>query len=153
MANIHLAARAKNWINAVGAGVWASGAGWLCIHYLLPRPNAFGLSPAEPWWLKAHGAFAFLALWTGGLLWGVHVVKAWHERRHRWTGGALFGLLLVLIVTGYLLYYAGDDQVRGIVSPTHWILGLCLPMVYVVHRIVKKIRRRSARGHRVTPKN
>jgi hypothetical protein len=153
LANIHLTGHAKHWINAVGAGVWISGAGWLWVHYLLPRQDAFGLNPAEPWWLKAHGAFAFLALWTGGLLWGLHVVKAWHEHRHRWSGGTLFGLLLVLIATGYLLYYAGDERVRGIVSPTHWILGLSLPVIYLLHRTVKKIRRRAPHARRAGPEH
>jgi hypothetical protein len=155
MANIHLAKRTKQWINAVGASVWVSGAGWLGVHYLLAAPNDFGLpgNSAEHWWLKAHGAFAFLALWTGGLLWGVHVVIAWRERRHRWTGSTLFGLFLVLIVSGYLLYYVGDDHLRAIVSATHWILGLLLPLSYLMHRLAKKIRRRAGRTNQAAPKN
>jgi hypothetical protein len=148
MANIHLTKRTKRWINAVGAGTWVSGAGWVGMHFLFGAPNEFGLqsSPAEPWWLKVHGAFAFLTLWTGGLLWGMHVVKAWHERRHRWTGSTLFGLLLILIISGYLLYYVGDDHLRAIVSATHWILGLLLPLIYLMHRIAKKVSRRTPRA-------
>jgi hypothetical protein len=153
VANIYLSGRAKQWINAVGIGVWLSGAGWLAVHYLLKTSIEFELqrNPAEPWWLKLHGAFAFLALWTGGLLWGLHVVKAWNERRHRWSGGIMFALLLVLIGTGYLLYYAGNDHARAIVSATHWILGLLLPLAYLVHRTAKKRRRRAEyRGDRTS---
>jgi hypothetical protein len=147
MAAIHLTNRAKHWINAVGIGVWLSGAGWLCAHYLFARQNEFGLpdSPAEPWWLKAHGAFAFLALWTGGLLWGVHVAKAWREHRHRWSGGTLFGLLLVLILSGYLLYYVGEEHLRATISAAHWILGLLLPLIYLTHRLAKTRRNHAAR--------
>lgn len=34
------------------------------------------------------------------------------RKRRRWSGGILTGAFLVLIITGYLLYYIGDDSVR-----------------------------------------
>jgi hypothetical protein len=147
MANIYLSPPAKWWINIIGTGVWGTGVGWLVAHYLLRVPGDFGIPthPAEPWWLRVHGAFAFLAIWTGGMLWGVHVVKAWREHRHRWSGGFLLGLLLLLITTGFLLYYVGSDEVRVVVSKTHWITGLTLPLLYLLHRIAKKKRRRTLR--------
>jgi hypothetical protein len=142
MSRIHLTKRTRLWINCVGSGVWATGAGWLIAHYFVKPQDAFGLhSSSEPWWLKAHGAFALLATWTGGLLWSMHVVKAWTRGLHRWSGGTLFGSLLLLIVSGYLLYYVGNDRARGIVSLTHWILGLAIPLAYLTHRIAKRIVR------------
>jgi hypothetical protein len=76
------------------------------VHYSLDPQDALSINPAEPWSLKVHGAFAFLAVWSGGLMWGLHIVKAWHRRRHQWSGGALIGGLLLLIVSSYFLYYA-----------------------------------------------
>jgi hypothetical protein len=142
MSNIHLRPRSKLWINCVGAGIWLSGVVWLIVHYLVNQQDAFGLqtTPSEIWSLKVHGAFAFLALWTGGLIWGVHVVRAWKGGRHRWSGGLLFTGLAVLIATGYLLYYVGDEHARDIISWIHWILGLMLPVAYLMHRIAKHIR-------------
>jgi uncharacterized BrkB/YihY/UPF0761 family membrane protein len=99
------------------------------------------VNPAEPWWLKVHGAFGFLAVWSGGLMWGLHVVKAWRRRRHRWSGGTLIGALLLLIASGYFLYYVGDDAARQAISKLHWILGLLLPLAYLVHRLAKKTAR------------
>jgi hypothetical protein len=141
MSNIHLRPRSKLWINCVGAGVWLSGAAWLIVHYLVKPQDAFGLqnTSTEIWWLRVHGAFAFLALWTGGLLWGVHVVRAWKGGRHRWSGGALFTALAILIATGYLLYYVGNEHARDIISSCHWLLGLVIPVCYLMHRIAKHI--------------
>ena len=94
-------------------------------------------SPTGSW------AFAFLALWTRGILWGIHVVKAWGTRRHRWSGSILFATLLFLIVSGYLLYYVADDEARNAVSWSHWILGIVLPLAYVAHRTANKVRGNS----------
>jgi hypothetical protein len=141
MAVVHLPGTTKTWINFVGIGVWFTGLGWVIVHFLIkPQdPLSFANSSSEPLWLKIHGAFAFLALWTGGMLWGIHVVKAWGARRHRWSGSTLFGAFLILIVTGYLLYYVADDRTRNAISWIHWLLGLALPLAYLVHRLAKKI--------------
>jgi hypothetical protein len=69
LTRIRLTNRIKTWINCIGLGVWISGAAWLLVHYgLNPQDgNVLSVSPAEPWSLKVHGAFAFLAVWSGGL--------------------------------------------------------------------------------------
>jgi hypothetical protein len=132
-----LNARRRLFIHVTGVGVWGSGVLWLVFHYFVSRPGEFGPehSPLEPWWLKLHGAFAFLALWTAGLLWGLHVVNGWRLKRRRWSGSLAFGLMLVLIASGYLLYYVGDDSLRALTSAAHWAIGLALPAVYIVHRL------------------
>jgi hypothetical protein len=149
MPPIRLPAKTKTWVNAVGLGVWATGTGWIVVHFLVTPTDSLGLPNRvqETWWLKLHGALAFLALWTGGMLWSAHVRKAWGTRRHRWTGGTLFGAFLLLILTGYLLYYVGDDQARELISRSHWILGLVWPAAYLVHRLVKD-RKDRHRHHR-----
>jgi hypothetical protein len=79
-------------------------------------------------------------LWVFGLLWGVHMVNAWQARRRRWSGGALFGLGAVLIATGWLLYYAGDDGLRSVASFGHWGLGLAAPALFLFHRFFARDR-------------
>jgi hypothetical protein len=144
MAAIHLSQKTKLWINFVGIGVWFSGFGWVVVHFFLNTQDPLSLPNAssEPLWLKVHGAFAFLALWTGGLLWGLHVVKAWGVHRRRWSGSILFGALLILIATGYLLYYVANDNARSLISWSHWVLGIALPLAYLAHRLAKKTRHR-----------
>ncbi len=135
-----LSSRRRLLVNATGLGLWGSGVLWLVFHYFLVRQGEFGptANPLEPWWLKLHGALAFLAVWTGGLLWGLHVVNGWRLRRRRRSGAIALGLLLVLTVTGYLLYYAGEEGLRSAISLAHWILGLALPLTYVAHRLAER---------------
>lgn len=70
------------------------------------------------------------------------MVQAWPTGRRRWTGPILFAWLIVLCVSGYLLYYASDDGPWALVSRVHWIAGLALPSIYAAHRLIIGLRRR-----------
>ena len=131
----------RRWlVNLTGLGLWLTGLAWLGLHYFGVRQGEFGAehSPLEAWSLRAHGAFAFLALWTLGLLWGVHVVNGWRLDRRRWTGSVLLGVFGLLILSGYLLYYAGEDSVRPMVSVIHWAVGLLVLLAYLAHRLFRR---------------
>jgi hypothetical protein len=132
----------------VGLGVWLSGAIWLAFHYFVAAPGRFGPmpDPLEPWWLRLHGAFAFAALWLLGSLSTVHVAREWRAGRKRPTGIALVGVLAWLILSGYLLYYVGDDSLRDSVSVLHWSIGLACPVLFAWHgwSAWRKRRRRAA---------
>jgi hypothetical protein len=140
---IKLSRHRRLWVYGISLGLWLSGAIWLVLHYFLRTKGEFGpeTNPAEPWALKAHAAFAFGTLWLLGLLWGVHVLNGWHANRRRWSGGALLGLMVALGLTGYLLYYAGDDDVRRVVSAAHWVLGLGAPVLFLLHRLAREAGR------------
>ena len=134
--------RGRRWLTyGIGLGLWLTGAAWLIYHYFLRTETAFGPAenPLTHWWLAAHGLFAFASLWLFGLLWGQHIVGAWKSGRHRITGSLLFSLLVALIGSGYLLYYAGGDETRSIVSLLHWIVGLAIPLPFFVHRFLKAV--------------
>ena len=136
------------WISGL---TWLTGVAWLVLHYYLRRRGDFGIEPhpLEPWSLKAHGLTAFAAIWLAGVLWASHIVPAWHRRKRPASGLTLAILLAVLIVSGYLLYYVGEDTIRSRVAVTHWALGLALPVSLVVHVLQKreKSRRRGRREH------
>lgn len=133
---IRLPAPRRIGVYVVSAAVWMTGLLWLVFHYFLQRDGEFGRepNPLEPWWLKLHGAAAFGALWIFGLLWGVHVLNGWSAGRRRWSGGALFAAFALLIVSGYLLYYAGDEGLRDVVGVAHWVIGLGAPAAFIWHR-------------------
>ncbi len=137
---IRLGTGRRRLVDATAALLWASGAAWLVAHYFLIRQGPYGpqTSPAEPWALRLHGLVAMIALALLGLLWGVHVVRGWRARRARWSGGALLAVAAVLGVTGYLLYYLGDETLRQGVSWLHWGLGLAALVVFVAHRVAPK---------------
>lgn len=133
----------RRWgVYAVAIGIWASGAAWLVLRYWLRRQGEFGpeTNPLEPWALRAHGAFAFATLWALGLLWGAHVLNGWGAKRRRWSGAGLLGFLLFLTLTGYLLYYAGGDELRAVISPLHWVVGLGAPVLFILHRFAREKR-------------
>jgi len=121
----------------IGLGVWLSGGMWLVFHHFFVQPGEFGpkANPLEPWSLKLHGAFAFASIWIFGLLWGVHISRAWPGSRRRWSGGTMTGIFAWLILSGYLLYYVGDDSARSVVSALHWGIGLASPVCFVFHRL------------------
>lgn len=131
----------RRWaLHLVGVGVWLTGAVWLLLHYVFVRQGEFGptTNPLEPWCIKLHGAFAFAAVWLFGLLWGVHIARLWPHKRRRWSGGILTGVFLLLIATGYLLYYVGDDRGRALISAVHWIVGLAVPAAFLWHRFKRR---------------
>ncbi|WP_090451116.1 hypothetical protein [Dyella sp. OK004] len=142
---LRLSRRRRYLVYGIGWTLWASGALWLLFHYALMQKGEFGDTPhpLEPWWLRLHAAMAFAALWSFGLVWGVHIVAGWRTRRQRLSGGLSVGLLLWLVISGYLLYYLGDEQWRGITSVAHWLTGLSLPLLLACHIIFG--RRRTKR--------
>jgi hypothetical protein len=134
----------------IGLGVWLSGALWLLFHHFFVEQGEFGpeFNPLEPWWLKLHGAFGFAAIWIFGLLWAIHITKAWPGLRRRWSGGVLTAIFAWLILSGYLLYYVGDESARSVVSVLHWGIGLVSPVCFGFHRL--RLRKgRLARSSRL----
>jgi peptidoglycan/LPS O-acetylase OafA/YrhL len=113
---------------ASAALLLASGIAWLAIHYeALPGTQASALA------LEVHGAAAMAVLFLAGGLLALHAPRAWRERRNRATGLATAVLLAALAITGYLLYYAGDEKLRQGASLVHWGLGLAAPMLAWLH--------------------
>ena len=138
-------------LSLVCGGLWLSGALWLVFHYLVPRPTDFGATthPLEAWWLTAHGAFAFMAIFTFGLLWGVHVAPGWKTQARRPSGAASVAAVLWLMLTGYLMYYLAGEQPRLVVATLHWVVGLATPLLFVYHglraRAVRRVRQMEDR--------
>jgi hypothetical protein len=137
----------RRWVYWSAAGLLASGALWLAFHYLVRTRGEFGdtAHPLEIWWLRLHGGFAMLALVVMGSLLPVHVRRGWHQRKNLFAGCMLGALALLLITTGYALYYIGDEVTRPWISALHWGVGLGAPLVLIWH-VWRGRRARSALG-------
>lgn len=95
--------------------------------------------------LKVHGAAAMAALILLGALIN-HMRKGWKARKNRALGLPLFSLVLFLVITGYGLYYAGDEQLRSLISQWHAWIGLGLVLLLPAHVLIgRALRRRRSR--------
>jgi hypothetical protein len=114
---------------AASAVLAGSGIAWLVMRFgTADEPRG-----AEALALEVHGAAAMAVLALVGGVVALHAASRWRERRNRASGALLSALLLVLTASAYLLYYAGDDRLRGAASLAHWSLGLLAPVLGAWH--------------------
>jgi hypothetical protein len=126
-----------------------SGAGWAWSHHLDTTGALDELGRRwKPRLLQAHGfaAMGFVLL-LGTLLPG-HVRRAWHARKNRANGGFFLGAVALLTLSGYALYYLGDEIARNTFAQFHLWLGLISPLLLILHiRIGRRIVRLSRPLH------
>ena len=132
---ILLGPRHKKLLYAGFALLWTSGALWLAFHYFLRVEGDFGpeAHPLEAWWLRLHGLMAMAALILGGSLAPNHMRLAWNRSRNMRSGMPMLALTLWLAASGYALYYFSTDDNAAWLPLLHWIAGLALPVILVVH--------------------
>lgn len=125
----------KSLLFAVGGVLTATGAGWLVLHYRYPVVDEFGARPhpAEKFLLQGHGAAAMGWLLILGALLQHHVRVGLRHRRRLVSGLSLLGLNAILIVTGYGLYYAGDERLRAWASWSHSVVGGAVVLAFALH--------------------
>jgi hypothetical protein len=75
-----------------------------------------------------------LTLVTIGAWLPTHVLPRLGGSRGRCTGLAQLALLVALTATGFGLYYLADEASRPTWSAVHWVCGLALPCLLLVHR-------------------
>jgi hypothetical protein len=101
--------------------------------------------------LKLHGAAAMVALILLGALIN-HMRKGWKARKNHPSGLTLMLVILFLVITGYGLYYAGDEQLRSLISQWHAWIGLALFLLLPVHALIgRAIRRKQSAGNAGLP--
>jgi len=127
------------------AALVVSGIIWLVLHYFLTVPGEYGPQshPLESWMLRLHGAAAMAGLIIYGSLLPVHIRRAWSIRRNIVLGIGLVAIMLLLTITGYLLYYSGDENTRPVISAVHWILGLAVPALLAWHIVSGRMQARA----------
>lgn len=108
---------------------------WYCLGRWGEVEGEFG--PEKHPWLgplaKIHGAGAFIALISFGMILGGHVPAGWRTRLSRKSGVLTMGAITVSILTAYGLYYSGSDEWREVLIITHLAAGLLLPLSIAVH--------------------
>ena len=123
----------------VGLGVWVTGVLWLIFHYFFETEGPFGYEshPLEKTWLILHAGFSFAAVWVFGMLWAIHIVRGWNMKWRRKSGGTMVGVLFVLTISGYALYYIDSQEVDDWTAIFHWVVGLAALVLFFIHWLSK----------------
>jgi hypothetical protein len=128
-----------------GSCAWlvATGVLFLIGHFFLRPASAFGeaVHPLEPWSMRLHGAGAMVALFFLGSIMNGHIRRALKSGRNLYSGLAMIVSLLALTATGYGLYYVGSESDRPVWSTVHWLIGLVLPVVFILHIVLGRLSR------------
>lgn len=132
---IQLSTRHKRWFYSVTVLLFLSGAVWVLFSWLAEhnekRADLFHL--LKSWSLKLHGAAAMAFLIALGILIPTHMKRAWQARRNRVNGAFFVTMITILVLTGYGLYYFGDEHWRSAASWIHLILGFAAPALLALH--------------------
>ena len=133
--HLTLSPRLRGWTYGTFGVLFVSGLLWWMLQQWGRTETPFGPAthPAAAWLLRLHGAAAMLVLGILGVLLPLHVRRAWHARKNRFSGAGMVALCALLVATGWLLYYASGETLRPAASAIHLWLGLGLPLFLVIH--------------------
>jgi hypothetical protein len=112
---------------ATSAALFVTGVAWTLLHYL------DGSLGGQSMLMKLHGGLAMIALVLLGMLLAKHVPAGWRTGANKRSGISMLGASALLAISGYLLYYAGDEAVRAFASYFHTGIGLAIPIVLGLH--------------------
>lgn len=145
--------RRQRWaLYAVCALLWASAGGWwlLAGERLSAAPGAPFEAAAELWrprLLAVHGLAAYLFLVVCGSFVPRHMRRAFSAKANRGSGISTVAAAAVLAVSGWGLYYLGDEAWREAARLVHDLLGFLLPVGLFLHVLFGR-RWRRLRGPR-----
>jgi hypothetical protein len=86
--------------------------------------------------LASHGLSAILASIALGSILPFHLKAGYQSKRKRLSGFTQLGFLLILVITGGLLYY-GPVELREPTIQLHWLTGLVFFAIFVFHAMTK----------------
>jgi hypothetical protein len=129
-------------IFAASALLWLSGVTWLVLHYGFASRTAFGPlpNPFEPVVMRVHGLLAVCGVFLLGWITAAHVPARWLSGRNRISGLVLAASAVVLVVSGYALYYVTGTP-HELAAIIHEGLGALAVLAALAHWW----RRRTAR--------
>jgi hypothetical protein len=131
---IQLSQRHRRWLYSVSIVLFLSGAAWTWANRLDDAGQAGdALRLLKTWLLKAHGFAALGFVLVLGTLLPGHVRRAWQAGKNRANGAFFLTAVSLLTLSGYTLYYLGDETWRNATSKFHLWVGLAAPILLIWH--------------------
>lgn len=137
---MRLKPRFRSALYGVFAVLFATGAAWLVADQLKDGANGELWQQAAANLLMVHGGAAMATLLMLGALGPVHVKYGWRSTRNRITGAIMVTFNAILIGTAFGLYYLGSEVLRPWFSNIHWVMGLSLPVLFLLHVLIGRTR-------------
>jgi hypothetical protein len=130
----------KAWLYACFALLFTSGVLWLGVHYFGRSASPIGEipHPSEAWWMRLHGLAAMVGLVMFGSMMPVHIRNGWKLGTSRASGRTMVGVVALLALSGYGLYYLVDEELRAWTGVIHWSIGLALLPAALIHVLYKR---------------
>lgn len=114
-----------------------SGVIWLIFNFFVDYDS--DLRFLSSWSLILHGAASYVFLVVFGMLLSTHISFNWRVKKNRRLSGIILTLLFViLILSGYLLYYSGNEAFRTLTSYLHWTIGILSSTIFTAHFLLSK---------------
>lgn len=130
--------RWQEWsVYALLAALLVTGLAWLGLDTWVRIEGEFGPEhhPVQALSLIVHGIAAYAFLVIAGAMIPVHIKLGWHLKRNRKSGLVLALACLALALTAVALYYVGAEGFRSAASLAHWLVGIALLPVFLVHAV------------------
>lgn len=114
---------------------WTTGITIYILQKWVRVQGEFGLTyhPSLSNFRQIHGAAAFAMMIIYGYILAAHVPSGWKQRRQRKLGLLLLALQFLLIISGYIIYYTGNENLFYLTATTHIITGLTFPLILIAH--------------------
>lgn len=119
----------------VSVSLWVSGGVWMLLHYFWQQPGEFGVTPhpLQPTLMRLHGVLAVAGVFLLGWLCARHIIEAWRQRGLRYSGIALLTISILLVASGYALYYLSDGTLHSVAGIAHQVIGVSGCVFALVH--------------------
>jgi hypothetical protein len=122
-------------VYAIFGGVWASGCVWWALRQFFAVADEFGTTrhPWEPTTAWLHGVFATATAFLFGWVMARHGSEGWQQRKRRVSGGLLTGVVAVLSISGFALFFLTDADWQSNAARVHEALGLLVTALAIEH--------------------
>ena len=144
---LQLSPRHRRILYTVSLVLFLSGVGWAWLHWQDDSgQGGEAIRLWNPWLMKVHGIAAMGFVLLLGTLLPIHVRRSWQAHRNRGNGAFFLTAMGLLTLSGYLLYYLGDETWRQVTSQFHLWLGIGAPFLLLMH-IRSGRQTRAAKSH------